>query len=55
MPIRPRSPQSQGASRPEDDRHSGQPHHEGVGTTYITQGDGGLNVRHGEQVTETKP
>lgn len=35
-PIRPRSPQAQGALCPKaDDSHSGQPHHVGVGTNFL--------------------
>lgn len=34
MSVRPRSPQSQGASLPEDDSHSGQLHHEGAGANF---------------------
>ena len=34
MSLRPRSPQSHGASRTEDDSHRGQPHHEGGDTRH---------------------
>jgi hypothetical protein len=35
MSLSPRPPQSQGASLPEDDKQSGQPHYAGGGTTAM--------------------